>query len=79
MTVHVHVWYNLQLPARPTAAPPPYNCHPLLQVLCSRGLWDDSGLETQPDLDPAALAVGESCGEVALKGLAAKMEVINCM
>ncbi|GLC52846.1 hypothetical protein PLESTB_000674900, partial [Pleodorina starrii] len=49
------------------------------QVLCSRGLWDSSGLAVSPDLCQQALAVGESMGEVQLKGLSAKMEVINCV
>ncbi len=48
-------------------------------MLCSRRLWDDSGLEAYPDLGPEALAVGDSMGEVALKGLSAKMEVIHCV
>lgn len=52
---------------------------PHLQVLCSRRLWDDSGLEAHPDLGPEALVVGDSMGEVALKGLSAKMEVIHCV
>ncbi|GIL65763.1 hypothetical protein Vafri_19458 [Volvox africanus] len=49
------------------------------QVLCSRGLWDNSGLAVAPDLCQQALAVGESLGEVQLKGLSSKMEVINCI
>ncbi|GFR41833.1 hypothetical protein Agub_g2611 [Astrephomene gubernaculifera] len=49
------------------------------QVLCSRGLWDDSGLEAAPELCQLALAVGESMGEMQLKGLSSKMEIINCI
>ncbi|EFJ47008.1 hypothetical protein VOLCADRAFT_92545 [Volvox carteri f. nagariensis] len=46
------------------------------QVLCSRGLWDSSGLAAAPDLCQQALAVGASLGDVQLKGLSTKMEII---